>query len=404
MKSVVIIGAGIAGLCCAIQLTKLNYKCTILESTNKVGGRVQSDTSNGFILDHGFQVLQTAYPKAKLFLDYDKLNLQSLDPVVLVYSEGKTHKFYNPIKQKTKILHSIFSRVGNLQDKSLMFNLLKTNQNKSIDEIFLEPETTTSTALDEAGFSYEIIENFFRPLLAGTFLENELNTTSRMFNFVYKIFSSGNIAIPYGGMGAIGEYLESQLPLNTIRFGHKVVKLNKNKIILDNGDIIQSDLIVLATDADTTSNLLNIKKNVEWNSTTCYYFSAKKPPYRSKAVLLNGDLGPINHIFVPTNVSSNYSSDDKSLISVTVVGEKIPEEDILENLFQLFGEETKTWEHIKTYYIKKALPKMLPDHKPMESKIGEYYICGDHTTHSSLQGAIQSGQEIALQISQSENN
>ena len=128
MKSVVIIGAGIAGLCCAIQLTKLNCKCTILESTNKVGGRVQSDLSNGFVLDHGFQVLQTAYPKAKLFLDYNELNLQSLDPVVLVYSEGKIHKFYNPIKQKTKILHSIFSSVGNLQDKSLMFNLLKTNQ------------------------------------------------------------------------------------------------------------------------------------------------------------------------------------------------------------------------------------------------------------------------------------
>ena len=103
-------------------------------------------------------------------------------------------------------------------------------------------------------------------------------------------------------------------------------------------------------------------------------------------------------------MKSSPRKDDKSLISVTVVGEKIPEEDILENLFQLFGEETKTWEHIKTYYIKKALPKMLPDHKPMESKIGEYYICGDHTTHSSLQGAIQSGQEIALQISQSENN
>lgn len=39
-KKVVILGAGLAGLCAAYELGKLGYDCTILEARNRVGGRV----------------------------------------------------------------------------------------------------------------------------------------------------------------------------------------------------------------------------------------------------------------------------------------------------------------------------------------------------------------------------
>ena len=39
--------------------------------------------------------------------------------------------------------------------------------------------------------------------MTGIFLENELKTSSRMFEFVFKMFSEGDTAIPGRGMGMI---------------------------------------------------------------------------------------------------------------------------------------------------------------------------------------------------------
>ncbi len=54
---VVIVGAGIAGLSCALTLQKNNLTFAIVESGDTPGGRIQTDVKDGFRLDHGFQVL-----------------------------------------------------------------------------------------------------------------------------------------------------------------------------------------------------------------------------------------------------------------------------------------------------------------------------------------------------------
>ena len=63
-----IIGAGLSGLTCAWYLKKNNYKdITILEASEKAGGKLKTDNIDGFQLDNGFQVLLTAYPETKKF-------------------------------------------------------------------------------------------------------------------------------------------------------------------------------------------------------------------------------------------------------------------------------------------------------------------------------------------------
>ncbi len=59
-KDVVIVGAGLAGLSCAVRLMEENIPFSILEADQRIGGRLKSDHIYGFILNHGFQVLQTA--------------------------------------------------------------------------------------------------------------------------------------------------------------------------------------------------------------------------------------------------------------------------------------------------------------------------------------------------------
>ena len=78
MKDVVIIGAGLAGLTCARRLQAGGVNCAVLEAGDGIGGRVRTDEVDGFRLDRGFQVLLTAYPAAKKWLDYERLELKKL--------------------------------------------------------------------------------------------------------------------------------------------------------------------------------------------------------------------------------------------------------------------------------------------------------------------------------------
>ncbi|MEZ4602700.1 MAG: FAD-dependent oxidoreductase [Desulfobacterales bacterium] len=76
----IIIGAGVAGLSCARKLHQNGLNVFVVEGGDAIGGRIRTDHWDGFLLDRGFQVLQTAYPEARIALDYAGLNLKTFDP------------------------------------------------------------------------------------------------------------------------------------------------------------------------------------------------------------------------------------------------------------------------------------------------------------------------------------
>lgn len=73
---VIVVGGGVAGLAAARTLTQAGLAVQLHEAADDVGGRVRTDTVDGFLLDRGFQIFLTSYPEAKTVLDYDNLNLQ----------------------------------------------------------------------------------------------------------------------------------------------------------------------------------------------------------------------------------------------------------------------------------------------------------------------------------------
>lgn len=212
-----IIGAGLSGLVAAKVLEDHGYAPVIYEASDRVGGRVKTDIVEGYQLDHGFQVLLSTYPKAKQYLDYESLDLQELKPGAVIFSEGKHATLGDPLRELSLLFPTLTSGIGNIADKIKILQLNNDLKKKSLQEIFQAEETTTLNHLKARDFSREMISKFFRPFFSGIFLEENLDTSSRMFEFVYKMFGEGFAVIPKKGMGEIPKHLTGNLNATTIR-------------------------------------------------------------------------------------------------------------------------------------------------------------------------------------------
>ena len=78
-SDVVIVGGGAAGLAAARQLTAAGTQVLLLEAGPRLGGRIVTDQVDGFRLDRGFQVVNTAYPALSDFIDVAELDLRLFD-------------------------------------------------------------------------------------------------------------------------------------------------------------------------------------------------------------------------------------------------------------------------------------------------------------------------------------
>lgn len=402
---VIIIGGGLAGLCCARRLQEAGVSFLLLEGSDGVGGRARSDEVDGFILDRGFQVLLSAYPEAKKVLDFDKLKLASFAPGALIRRQGKFHRFVDPWRSPRHLLSTAMSPIGSLFDKLRMARLRSRVGRGSLEELFEHPESTTIDALQSNGFSDDVIEAFFRPFLSGVFLDRQLNTSSRMFEFVFRMFATDDAVLPAGGMGAMARQVADDLPQGSIRTEAGVQALEGTTLRLISGETLEADKVVVACEAPSAARLLGDPAPPAGQSVTCLYFAADQPPLEEPILVLNGDGdGPINNLCVPSQVCSTYAPAGKSLVSVTVLGMPSDnvEEDVRNQLKQWFGAVANDWRHLRTYRIPYALPSQAPPAlSPVVKSVvreANLFVCGDYLDTASIQGAMASGRRAAEQV------
>src|SRR5271167_4724914 len=193
---VFIVGAGLAGLSCARQLHEKAVSFQILEASDGVGGRVRTDQEDGFLLDRGFQVLLTAYPEAQRLLNYSLLDLKSFAHGALSWFAGRMHKIVDPWRTPGAWKEALQSDFGTLADKLRIARLRRRLRNSSTEEIFSRPDRSTKDALQSEGFSKEMIHRFFRPFIGGILLDGSLSSSSRMFEFIFKMLSEGSTCVP----------------------------------------------------------------------------------------------------------------------------------------------------------------------------------------------------------------
>jgi phytoene dehydrogenase-like protein len=400
---VVIIGAGVAGLCCALRLQEKDVPFQILEASDAPGGRVRTDRVDGFLLDRGFQVLLTAYPEARRLLDHRALRLRTFSPGALVRTGGKLHRVSDPFRQPWTLPATLLAPIGRLQDKMSIARLRSQVRSGTVEEIWQRPETSSLELLQKTGFSPRMIDSFFRPFFGGIFLETELATSSRMLEFVFRMFSEGRAALPAAGMGAISDQLAARVAPGSIRLGARVKAIGDGAVYLANNEKVAAAAVVIATEAPEAARLHPDLKPPSSHGTACLYYAASRAPISKPILVLNGEgSGPVDNLCVPSAVAPTYAPAGQALISATVVGaadadEKELESEVRKHLAGWFGPEVKDWRHLRTYRIPLALPArktLEPAALPVRRRPG-LYLCGDHRETPSLQGAMVSGRRAA---------
>ena len=396
-------------------------KLLILEASDRVGGRIRSDVVDGFTLDHGFQVLLTAYPACRELLDYDALRLRRFEPGALIRQQGAFKMLADPWRRPVQGLATATNPVGSLGDKLRVARLRHASRQGSLTELYQRAAQPAIERLRDDGFSAKMIDEFFRPFLGGVFLDESLSISSRMLEFVFRMFASGDIAVPADGMVAIARQLAERLPRGTVRFTSPVTKLDVGDvdqscvITMADGTQLTADQVVIATESSAASRLLNRDDlSTPWSGTTTLYYACEHPPDDRRLLMLRGDeSGVIETLTVMSNIAPEYAPAGKALVSVSIDQQTSDPEnsdgDELQNavrdeLTKWFGSEVATWRHLRTYRVPYALPKRPLDEvlAPVRGdEIGlraSVLVCGDHRETPSIQGAMNSGIRAAEAI------
>ena len=402
-----IVGAGISGLIAAKVLEDHGFCPIVIESTESAGGRVKTDIIDGYQLDHGFQVLLTAYPAAKKYLDFKALDLQRFLPGAAIFTSGRQIVLGDPLRDLSLLFPTLFSGIGSWSDKLKILKLNHQLKKKALSDIFSEKEKTTLAYLQDFGFSTDMIDRFFKPFFFGIFLESDLETSSRMFEFVYKMFGEGYAALPKSGIGAIPKQLAKNLSKTTFEFNTAVASVKDGEILLENGTKLQTDYTIVAAEASSViQNLSN--QSTKWKSCDTLYFETDKRVIAKPLIgLITDDEALVNNIFYHTSIATTNTSKNQ-LLSVTVVKDhKLSEEALIarvsDELMEYCGIDSCTF--LKRYKIPMALPKldnlqyeMLPTETRLTTSI---FLAGDTQLNASLNAAMISGERAALGVIES---
>jgi phytoene dehydrogenase-like protein len=403
---VYVVGAGLAGLRCARRLLDRGVAATVLEAGDGVGGRVRTDRVDGYLLDRGFQVLLTAYPEARAALDYRELELHPFDPVVLVRTRDRFVRVADPFRPPLGGLRTVLAGVGTLGDRLKLAALRRRVLAGSLEELFARPERSTMDALAGEGLSEAIVDRLLRPLFGGLLLDRELGTSSRLFEFTYRMLAAGDLAIPTRGIGAIPEQLANGLPQGSVRLGERVTAVGDGGLTLEGGQRLPASSVVVATDGPTAATLLGEAQQPASLAASCLYFAAERAPVDEPVIVLDGEGdGPVNSLCVPSVVAPTYAPAASALVSAAVVSRPgLPEGAELEGavlgqLADWFGSSVVGWRHLATYHIPHALPAqppgaLDPPQRPVRVRPG-LYVCGDHRDNASIDGALASGRRAA---------
>lgn len=380
MPSVIVVGAGLAGLNCAQILTNYGFDVTVLESSDRVGGRVKSDYIDGFTCDHGFQVINPKYSELQRTGVVEELNILALPKGFDINIDGRGFRVGDFRKSVGYLRGDLSMTTGSLREK---LNFLKFIAMAGNDRLFGE-------AMRPAGSFYRTVMKGF---LDGVFLCDSDLVSSQMAHELLLWFVKGSPGVPEAGVSKLPELLKNNLNLN---LNTEVTQVRDGSVRSNEADF-SADYIVVATDPITRERLVGGDLPTMNYSATWYHAI---PRYLIESTHLRVSSNPllINSIVI-SNVAPSYAPPDKSLISSTTL-RHLSEVEARSAVAELWGISESDLELV----MRCEIPQALPQHMPGKGLVStqrfskKILVAGDDRAIPAQQGALLSGRLAAEAI------
>lgn len=416
---VVIIGAGLAGLACARELVRAGRKVTVLEAGDRAGGRVATDSVEGFRIDRGFQVYNDAYPEGRRQFDLAALELGRFEPGAVVADGGRLRTVSDPWRRPLAAIGSVLDGTVGIAD-GLRTAALRARAIRGVRSGSADPdgpavaaETSTLDDLQSRGFTASFIERFFVPFFGGVFLERGLDTSAAVFAFDFAMFALGRACLPRGGMAAIPAQMAAALPANAVRLNTAVARAEPGRVVLADGEEVVAKAVVVAADLPAAARILPEMFTAGWRSrrmkgTRMIAFAADRSPLDRPVLVVNAERrGPIDNLTVPSDVAAGYAPPGATLVYASIrgdwqQGDADTTEAVRAQAGEWFGKQAGVWRHLATVHVPHALPDESPAARrlrPAAPRLADgLFICGDHCTTASINGALASGRRCAAAV------
>ena len=414
--SVVVVGAGLAGLVAARHLADGGVDVTVYEQHEQVGGRVRSRQQGGYTLDRGFQVLLTGYPALERELDLDALDLRFFKPGAVIARPGQRSVLSDPLRDPLATFETITNSEVSFSDKLRTLALRRDLAGRPYESLLDRSDSSIREYLREWGFSERYLSNFIAPFYGGITLDRSLGTSKRVFEYTFKSLSEGRTAVPAEGMGAITRQLAERAEDAGAQIvtGEAVTELKQKRrhaLVVTDDDRRAVDAVVVATQPTVAARLTG-NDAIPTDGVGCVtqYYRLDGPPLDTgKRLLLNaGDTAP-NTVVPLSEVAPEYAAGDQ-LLNATFLGEDSFETS-REELATMTRETLESWYPERSFdaleplatdripFAQFAQPPGIHDSLPDVRDGGRRtYLAGEYTEWSSIQGALKSGRAAASAV------